>query len=263
VITLGITQFSYGATWEEFLKAAAELGTPAAELFVYDREVGHLLDNTARIQRVRDAARSAGVAIQSLCVTTFSRGPRLYDEDPSVLAEAEGRLISSINTASQLGARVVLIPGAPDPADVAAVERFVNAMRKGAVRATELGVRIGWEQGLGSEHFLTIADSIGSDAVGDYLDTGHVVGRGGDLPAEIKERQGRIVQVHAKGVRGVGFDEGTVDLESALRALITTGYDGYVMLETRAPAHDVALAMGQNYHALQAALTRANAAATR
>ena len=134
-----------------------------------------------------------------------------------------------------MGGDVALIGGVPAAADAAAMDTYVASIRELAPLAADLGLRLGLESGLPAADVLAMLDRIGSpEVVGDYFDMGNLAGRGLDPAEEARLRGGRIVQVHAKGVRGAALDAATLDLGAVRDALRASGFDGWLVLETSA-----------------------------
>jgi sugar phosphate isomerase/epimerase len=234
---LGIChQVSLPGSWEDAIAAAGTLGVDGVELFVREAEVPGLLEDPAVAPALRAAAERAGVTISSLCLIFLMRGEaRLADTDPAGRERAVALASRAIPRCADAGGGVVLVGGVPTPDETAAMDAFVRSVRELVPAATGLGVRIGVESGLGSDDVLAMLDRIGAPSVvGDYFDMGNLAARGMDPAEEARRRRGRITQVHAKGVRGAGFDAGTLDLPSVARALREGGSDGWLLLETAA-----------------------------
>jgi sugar phosphate isomerase/epimerase len=234
---LGIChQVSLPGGWEEAIASAGTLGVDGVELFVREAEAPGLLEDPAAALALRAAAGRAGVAISSLCLVFLMQGGvRLAETDGAGRERAVAMTRKAIQRCADAGGEVVLIGGVPQPAEAAAMDAFVRSVGELVPTASQLGQRIGVESGLAADDVLAMLDRIGApDVVGDYFDMGNLAGRGMDPAEEARRRRGRIVQVHAKGVRGAGLDAGTVDLPSVNSALREGGFDGWLLLETAA-----------------------------
>ena len=234
---LGIChQVSLPGSWEDAIAAAGTLGVEGVELFVREGDVPGFLESPEAARALRDAASRAGVAISSLALIFLMRGePRLADPDRAGRDRAVALATSAIRRCADAGGDVVLIGGVPAAEETTAMDAYVASVRALVPAASDLGLRLGVESGLPADQVLAMLDRIGSPAVvGDYYDMGNLAGRGLDPVDEARRRSGRILQVHAKGVRGAALDEGSVDLAAVRDALRDGGFDGWLLLETAA-----------------------------
>ncbi len=220
--------------WEEAIVEAGALGFEGIELFLRPNTMAELMDHPERAGALREAAKRAGVALPSLALVIFGQEWRLSDPNPNAREATVEKVRIGIQRCAELGGKVVLLTGAAALDDPPAVEAYLTSLRELAGTAAELGVRLGIETGYSADETRDILARVGSPWVGDYFDTGNAAGRGRDPVAEIRNRRGLIFQMHVKGVRGTDLDEGTVDLTGVSQALRETGYDGWLMLETRA-----------------------------
>jgi sugar phosphate isomerase/epimerase len=222
-------------TWDTAIAQAAGLGADGIELFVSAADVASFLDAADGAAPVRAAATNAGMPVRSLCLTFLPRGDvKLTDPSESTRQRAIALTAAAIRRCAELGGAVILIPGTPAPENAAEVDRFVDSVRALVPVAKPLGIAIGVEDGYATAEKLALLDRIGSpEVVGDYLDIGNLQGRGIDPAKAIRERIGRITQIHIKGVQAAALDAGTVDLATCAAALRDTRYDGWLVLETR------------------------------
>ena len=231
---LGIChQVSLPGSWEEAIDAAGQLGVAGVELFIREGDTA-ILDDAAMARALRERAARAGVAISSLALIFLMRGDvRLADA--RTRARAVELASAAIRRTADVGGDTVLVGGVPAADDAVAMDAYVASIREVASIAADLGLRLGVESGLAAADVLAMLDRIGSPGVvGDYYDMGNLAGRGLDPAEEARLRAGRIVQVHAKGVRGAGLADGTVDLAAVRDALRAGGFDGWLLLETAA-----------------------------
>jgi sugar phosphate isomerase/epimerase len=227
-------QVTLPGTWDEAIATAGTLGVEGIELFVRADDVPAALDDPSLIRRAREASDRAGLVISSLCLVFLARGAATLT-DPATSAAAIALTAKAIQRCAEVGGGAVLIPAFAANESPAAMECFVAAVRDLVPTAADLGVKLGLESNMPAAEVLTMLERVGSPAVvGDYFDTGNAAGRGMDPAEEVRLRQGRIVQVHAKGVRGALLDAGTVDHSAVRDALQATGYDGWVLLESSA-----------------------------
>ena len=221
--------------WESAIAQAGELGFPGIELFArHPVAMGELFDDPARVGRIRAAAEGAGVKLVSLALSGFTDGFRLGDADGAVRAATVERVRLGIRRCAELGGGVLMIPTWPVREDQAAIDRHVGAIGELVPTAAECRVRVGLETTYDSATMRDILARLDSPWVGDYFDTGISVRNGRDPVAELRERAGTVVQLHVKGPQGLALDQGAVDLAGVSGALRDTGFDGWMMLETRA-----------------------------
>jgi sugar phosphate isomerase/epimerase len=227
-------QVSLPGSWDDAIAAAGTLGVDGVELFIRESEVPAVLDAPEMAAGARAAAERAGLAISSLALIFLMRGEeKLADQATS--RRAVDLASQAIRRTAEVGGDVVLIGGVPAAEDTTAMETYVASIQELAPLAANLGLQLGLESGLPAADVLAMLDWIGSpEVVGDYYDMGNLAGRGMDPAEEARLRAGRIVQVHAKGVRGVGLDAGTLDLGAVRDALRAGGFDGWLLLETAA-----------------------------
>lgn len=238
--------------WEQAIADAGALGFEGIELFVRANLAADLLDHPERVATLREAAQRAGVSFPSLGLLYFGPDFRLFSLDSAVRDAVVGRVRQGIERCAQLGGTIVLVPGAPSMDDGAAVDAYVDSLKRLALDASRHGVKIGIETSYNAAETRLILGRVDSPWVGDYFDTGNAAGKGMDPVAEIRQRKGQLVQIHVKGTRGADLASGTVDLAGVKQALAETGYDGWLMLET--PAGDAPLdAARRNFAVLRQA----------
>jgi sugar phosphate isomerase/epimerase len=206
--------------WESAIAQAGELGFAGVELFArHPLAMAELLDHPERVGRIRAAAERAGVTLVSLALSGFTDGFRLGDADAAVRAATVERVRLGIRRCAELGGGVLMLPTWPARDDQAAIDRQVASVAELVPTAAECRVRLGLETTYDSATMREILGALDSPWVGDYFDTGISVRNGRDPVAELRERAGSVIQMHVAGVS---------------RALRETGFDGWMMLETRA-----------------------------
>jgi sugar phosphate isomerase/epimerase len=221
--------------WESAIAQAGELGFAGVELFArHPLAMAELLDHPERVGRIRAAAERAGVTLVSLALSGFTDGFRLGDADAAVRAATVERVRLGIRRCAELGGGVLMLPTWPARDDQAAIDRQVASVAELVPTAAECRVRLGLETTYDSATMREILGALDSPWVGDYFDTGISVRNGRDPVAELRERAGSVIQMHVKGPQGAPLDERTVDVAGVSRALRETGFDGWMMLETRA-----------------------------
>jgi sugar phosphate isomerase/epimerase len=101
-------QVTLPGTWDEAIAAAGTLGVDGIELFVRPVDLPALEDPSI-VQRAREAADRAGLAISSLCLSfLMQRDARLTD--PATRGIAVSQTAAAIRCCAQAGGDMVLIP---------------------------------------------------------------------------------------------------------------------------------------------------------
>jgi sugar phosphate isomerase/epimerase len=220
--------------WESAIADAGALGFEGIELFVRANTAADLLDHPERVDTLGDAAARAGVSFPSLGLIYFGPDFRLFSPEAAVRDAVVERVRQGIKRCAELRGTVVLVPGAPPMEDGAAVDAYVDSLKRLVPHAARYEVKIGIETSYTAAETRAILDRVDSPWVGDYFDTGNAAGKGLDPVAEIRQRGQQIVHIHVKGTRGADLASGTVDLAGVKSALAEIGYDGWLMLETSA-----------------------------
>ena len=191
-------------------------------------------------QRHKDEMQKTGLKISSLMMGLLNDRPLASDpRGPAWLEQ-------SIDGARDLGARVILVAffGNGDLLDAAgkikedAVDEVVKRLQAAAPRAKDAGVILAIENYLNAEQNARILDRINHESVRIYYDCYNTGGtKGYDVPAEIRFLKGRIAQFHFKN--GPDYLEtGKVKFEPIATAIKEIAYQGWIVLETSAPAHN-------------------------
>jgi hexulose-6-phosphate isomerase len=236
----------------DFLRLAKSHGFDAVELCVGGE--GELTTATTEEQcsDFLSMADEIGITVASVASGLYW-GHALGDADPASRSQAADELEAMLHITKWLGCRTLLtIPGAvqvfflPDR-PVQPYHEVENYAREGlklaAKTAESLGVRMGienvWNKFLLSpSEMASFLDSIGSPAVGAYLDVANVLPYG--YPEHwLRQLSSRVYGVHFKDFRrAVGTVEGFVDLlegdvnwPEVMAALGEIGYDGPVVAE--------------------------------
>lgn len=201
-----------------------------------------------QLAELKAYADDLGMVIPSLS-NGLCWGPSLTSDDPDERKTAHDLVVQELRCAAALGAETVLVvPGSvsvefvPErpviPYDVA-YERALDEVRKLVPAAEAYGVEIGienvWNKLLLSPlEMRQFIDSVGSDMVGVYFDTGNVVYSG--YPEHwIRILGKRIKKVHFKDYRRnpgglnafVDLLAGDVDWKAVMAAFRDIGYEGW------------------------------------
>ena len=226
-----ITQLTY-RTFADMTKAINEIGEVGYQgVEMFD---GNLLDHAGRMTDFRRLLADAGVTL----VAVYSGGNFIF---PDILGEELTRIERAADAAAEAGAPHLVVGGGAKRAAGAAPD---DHKRLGA--ALERVVAIARARGLRAHyhpHLTTIVETpvqvraVFAETSIDFCpDTGHLAAGGGDPAAMIREHRDRISYVHLKGWQREPFaftplDAGDVDMGGIVRALIETGFSGWVTTE--------------------------------
>jgi L-ribulose-5-phosphate 3-epimerase len=177
-------------------------------------------------------ARQHGLAIPSTCLEILHRDSlKKHPNGPKWVAEA-------IEPTRALGAKTILLPsfGQNAPLGREEQEAFADRLKPVAPEAEKAGVFLGLENTLSAEDNARIIDRIGSPAVKVYYDVGNSCARY-DVYKEIAWLgKDRIASIHLKD-KTVRLAEGAIDFPKFLDAVLKSGYEGWLVLETKSGAN--------------------------
>lgn len=187
---------------------------------------------------LRQRADELGVAMPSICPSFLNFRPGLTSADESEQRAVAEILADLVTVATDVGARVILVPffmdASIDGADER--ERVARAIQPAAATAADAGVTLALETGLPAAADRTLLAEIDSPAAGIYYDVANATRAGYDPGAEIRTLGDDITQVHFKDANEDGehalLGEGVVDFDGVSEALAEIGYDDWVVLET-------------------------------
>lgn len=245
-----------GKSAVEAMALAKEAGFEGIELTL--DASGDLCPETtpAQLEALKQAAADIGIALPSVASSLYW-AYSFTSDDPAERQKAHDTAVTQLRFAKALGAdTILLIPGSvavefvPERPVVSydvVYDRALEALRKLAPIAQELGVRIGvenvWNRFLLSPLELRgFLDQVGSDYVGAYFDVGNVVFAG--YPEQwIRILGKRIFKVHLKDYRRnpgglscfVDLLSGDVDWPAVRQAFADIGYDGWAAAEMIPP----------------------------
>lgn len=211
------------------IRAIGAAGYTGVELFD-----GNLLDYAARKDDLRAALADSGVRL----VAVYAGGNFIF---PDVLGEELARIERAAALAADFGALHLVVGG--------------GATRLGASRLGDLDalgaaldkvVAIARRVGLSAHyhpHLSTIVEK--PEAVRSIFrrtginfcpDTAHLAAAGGDPAALVRELGSRVSYVHLKGLQRAPLaftplDAGDLDNGTVVRALIESGFDGWITTE--------------------------------
>lgn len=232
--------------WEELMAAVAACGFDYLELSVdeNDARLARLAWTGAERGRVRAAARAAGIAVGSICLSAHRRYP-LGSPDPAVRARALSVLEGALELACDLGARTVQLAGYDvyyEEGSDRTRELFARSLERAVEMASRAGVTMGFET-METPFMDTVLKAMAyvgaasSPYLGVYPDIGNLSNaallRGASVAEDLACGQGHIVAAHCKETvsgryREVSFGTGTTAYAEALGELARQGVRRYV-----------------------------------
>jgi len=114
------------------------------------------------------------------------------------------------------------------------VERLIKAVPI----AKDAGVILGLENTLSAEQNLSIINRVNHESVQVYYDVGNSTYSDYDVPAEIRQLDKKICQIHFKD-GGYYLGKGKVDMDAVAKAMTDINYSGWVVLETAVQENDL------------------------
>jgi len=202
-------------------------------------------------QAMKEAAQATGVEAASICLHLLNHVENSPSSSKAEHREVADEIIrKTIEACAHIGVSVILAPffGTALLKTEEQIQHLISEMKKLAPIAENKGVCLGLETSLNAPDMVRIVESIGSDCVQVYFDTGNTAGVGFDIVQEIEELGERIVQTHIKDNPSGTLGAGNIDFEAALGAFKKLGFGGYLMLETPSTDDSAAGAAGNlNY----------------
>ena len=225
---------------------AAKVGYDAVEIapFTLAKYVTEI--PASERQRIRDAARRAGIAISGIhWVLVQAEGMYLTHPDASVRQETSRYFCDLVDFCADLGGNIIVV-GSPKQRNLMegvsyqqAWEWATDVFRQPVGRAGERGVTICFEPLAPSEtNFVNTAEEgirfvkqLDSPHFKIILDVKAMSSDSKPIPQIIRESWPHFAYFHAndKNLKGPGF--GDIDFKPIAAALKEVGYDGYVSVE--------------------------------
>jgi sugar phosphate isomerase/epimerase len=163
------------------------------------------------------------------------------------------RILCHMDISARLGVEIVTIHpgrfyGEPTEEEAARVRALnVEAFREIEDRAGELNLRIGLEN-LGRHdprtvgEMLDLLDAVGRPSIGVTLDTSHANMAQVDIPAYIRDIDGRLIALHISDNHGSEDEHltpggGNIDWRSVMKALSDIGFEGTLNFEIPGECH--------------------------
>jgi hexulose-6-phosphate isomerase len=259
----GITSgnFPHGQPFPERFKAARNAGFEGMEIALGDQL--NLQTSDDDWKRLRDDAEKSGITIADVWVSGAIANTPLNDDDPQVRAKGVAGLKRGVEIAKLLGTNSILVV----PGEVGwgpkmhhgyeqTWERVSAEMPKAIPDAEKAGVSYNFEEVW--NRFLTspldmkrFVDQFHSKSVAVHFDVGNIFQYG--FPQDWINILGpRIKRVHLKDYKMDGFKmgqfvpllEGSIDWPAVMKALVKTGYRGFLTPEYghNTPLRDISAA---------------------
>jgi sugar phosphate isomerase/epimerase len=182
-----------------------------------------------RQNRFQEAAKAAGLSVCSTCLEVLHRDAlKSHPYAPKWVEQA-------IAPTRELGAKTILLPGFFKQSYETREEQQAVADRLKALAplAEKAGVVLALENVLAAEDNLWILEKAGSPAVKVYYDV--------ENPVQIKKfdpvreigvlGKAGLGQIHLKDKSPV-FGEGRIDFPKVIEAILKTGFEGWLVIET-------------------------------
>jgi predicted hexulose-6-phosphate isomerase len=231
---------------EDKLEQTKQVGFDFLELSIDESsEFINRLDWDAETRRkLRQFSRAADLPIFSLCLSGQRRFP-LGSADPAIRQRSREMLEKSIQLASDLDVRVILISGYwvyHEAVNPHSEDLFIEGMAWGASLAARHGIMLGIEN-IDSDNqinsirqVLKVVQSVDSPWLKIYADFANLAAFDMDVADELRAGKGQIVAVHVKDavrneVRGIPLGRGIVDFPTAFSQLAANHYSGPFLLE--------------------------------
>jgi L-ribulose-5-phosphate 3-epimerase len=191
----------------------------------------------AGLAHIRERTRSSGVSVETICADYFVQHPLLRAAEPERDHHIEV-LNALVTRASQLGARVVVIPmlEVGEIQDVKEEVLLLECLNRPLTLARAVGVMLAVESNMPADRYLQLITQAGDPALGICFDTGNRTAFGADIVADIGRLAPYVCGVHIKDrpLNGpnVPLGEGAVPFDTFFSRLAGSGYSGPLILET-------------------------------
>lgn len=216
---------------------AKELGFHGVELGIgldYREDLLWTGQGGAR-QAIKLEARRTSIETASICLHLLNYDENSPASDKEEHREAGREIIrNAMEVCAHIGASVILVPffGTAALKSEEQIRHLVDEMKRLLPMAEDKGVFLALETSLEAPQMVEVVESIGSDHVKVYFDTGNTASKGYDVVQEIMTLDELIAQVHMKDHPSRTLGEGNINFGGVIDALEKTGFDGYLVLET-------------------------------
>lgn len=215
----------------------------------------------AGLGQIRERMRGTGVSVATVCADYFVRHPLLRAAEPERNHHIEV-LNALITRASQLGARVVVIP-VLEAGEIQNTEEQVallEYLRGPLTLARAVGVTLAVESNMPADRYLRFITQAGHPALGICFDTGNRTALRADIVTDIGRLAPHVCEVHIKdrlwGGPNVPLGDGAAPFDRFFSRLAVSGYSGPLILETTV-LDDYAYHAKRNLEFVRSGLSRA------
>lgn len=234
---LGLTQYTACSEGTKFVENAARLGVEGAEPFIGSPDDKLLNLPTGKLHELRNKAMDLGVRIPSACLGAFNNDSSLVES--SGKAKAIAFIEKFLDFSHALGSDLMLLCSYIESHPDSEIKKtnMINVVQEILPYAADLDVRIAIESPLPADELKEMIQTIDSEQVGVYFDTGNAVANGYDPVEEIETLDQDIFAVHIKDCHslqllGLHLGNGDVDFPGSVEALKKIEYDDWLMIET-------------------------------
>lgn len=232
-------------SWEERLDTAASAGYDFVEISIDESEerLARLYWSPAERVNLRNAINNTGVQVLTMGVSGLRKFP-LGSASSVTREKAVDIFIRAIELASDIGVKIIQVIGYDvfyEASDESTKKWFIEGLRKGSQRASEIGVMLGLEnadvESVNSvKKVMDFVRAVNSPWFNVYPDMGNLVASGKDPVSQLRLAEGHIVAIHVKDAlpgeyRGVNFGDGDVPFNSVFRTLSDIGFWGPMVVE--------------------------------
>lgn len=234
---IGLTSYAACPRAEQFLENAARMGIDGVEPYVRGPDDRLLMLPEDELHALRERAVKLGVRIPSTCLSAFNRDASLVESDG--ISRAVELIQRVLDLSHALGAPLMLLCSylKSNPDTEEKKTNMIRVVEEILPYAAQRDIRIGLESPLPANELMAVVQTINSDLVGVYFDTGNAVANGYDPVEEIEVLKKDIFQVHIKDsyslqLSGLHMGDGDVDFAATVAALTRIGYDEWLMIDT-------------------------------
>lgn len=232
-------------SWEQRLETASSVGYDFVEISIDESEERLERLNWSPSERVnlRNAISNTGVPILTMGVSAL-RKFALGSASKITRESALENFFKAIELASDIGVRIIQVIGYDvfyETSNDYTRMWFLESLRKGAQKASEVGVMLGLEnadvESVNSvEKVMQFVREVNSPWFNVYPDMGNLVASGFDPINQILYAKDHIVAIHVKDAvpgefRGVHFESGDVPFKDVFQTLAGIGFWGPMVVE--------------------------------
>jgi L-ribulose-5-phosphate 3-epimerase len=232
-------------SWEQCLDMASSAGYNFLEMSIDESEerLARLTWPPSERAKLREAISNTGVPVLTMGVSGHRKYP-LGSASSVTRGKAVDMLYREIELAADIGVKIIQVMGYDvfyETSDEDTQRRYLEGLKKGAQRASTVGVMLGLEnvdvEFVNSvEKAMGLVRAVNSPWFNIYPDMGNLIAAGEDPVNQLRLAEGHIVAIHVKdavpGVyRGVAFESGAVPFRDVFRTLAEIGFWGPMVVE--------------------------------